>query len=171
VIALLLAAAAAIAPTFQYFAGTSTISGPDGRVYGKSETLIERVVDPAREQIIERVLAPDRKHPGRFQEFIVDMRVDALRGELVMQERGNAFKGDGKLMGDLWGWNAWQTTSLLPDGTRVEARDRFDNGVLIADKQVLSADGKLQVKVAERHQPIDAAEYERRYFRLMVNQR
>lgn len=159
--------ALATEPTYQFFAGVSQIFLANGQEVGRSDVLVERILDPDRNLIVERVLSPDREHPGKYAEFVVDMKVDPAVGRMTLADRAKSFEGTGTLIGKAWEWARWSTISKMAGDLRVESSDEILADGLHAVKQVFRGD-RLTVRMDEWYTPISAAAFEDRYYRLVI---
>jgi hypothetical protein len=171
---MLLASVPAVPPRsnsveIHFYVGQSETFLPGGRSVGKQQVLVERILDEADGKIVERVISPDYRHPGRYNEFVVTMAVDAAAGTLTQTERNKAFVGTGVLKGEPWHWTAWHTTSTLAGGGKVDSEDRLTSTGMADDKTVDAPDGRHQVTQKEAFTEVNPAEFERIYYGWMLD--
>jgi hypothetical protein len=145
----------------EYFDGTSEIfpgpPAPGAAPIATNRVLIRRTVDRERSVIEEEVVSEEGR--GRpVKEYLVTMTVSGVT--FTMAERGDAFHGAGTLEGSPWGWTAWSSHSVLPDGSTVDSRDRLSDRGLEVEKEYRGARGTVHLR--ERFSRIDREAYARR---------
>lgn len=148
-----------------FFKGKSVIFLPDGRSFPGGELLLRRTLRSSAGLIEEVLVSSDHRpnHPAR--KFIVEMFVE--EGEFKMRETQGAFNGTGKLIGSPWHWVGWSSTSILPDGTRVESEDTLYEQTLVARKTVFNPTGAVQIKIEETLEKINESEFDTREKAMM----
>ncbi len=125
------------------YEGSSQTTLPDGRLLPPHQVTVERVLDPAKGTIVERIhvaTAPPRTYRAELQ-------VEGDRFHVAASD--GAYEGTGTLVGTPWAWSAWHSTVTGKAGLRVESEDTLRGGVLRATKRVVSPDGQLVVRIVE----------------------
>lgn len=145
-----------------WFAGQIAYTLPGGREVGRAGILVERRVEPAIALITEVVTTENRRPGAAPDRYEVRQQIAATGDRFTMREVAGAFDGEGSLSGDRWRWRAWQSTSRLPDGTRVESVDSLvaDGQQLRVHKRVLGADGAVRISTVETLSRLQRAAYE-----------
>lgn len=129
-----------------YF-GETVVSKADGTQLGSIQTIVRRRVQPKRNRIIEEVINIDPRPevPNQFYHVVLDVEGD----KFTMKEQGGSFEGKGRLFGDPWSWDHWESESKLLRGGRVFSEDRLRDDVLTAEKQYFDQSGALQMRFKE----------------------
>lgn len=146
--------------------GESRMVLPNGRRISKYQTLVRRVLVPKKMRIGESVAAlmPNRPQ-GVHVVGIVVKDDNTFRFKL---NHGGA-EGTGKLVGEPWRWHSWKSTTKISGGSEVETSANLKDGVLRAEKRVLSATGELQFTITDRLPEIGLDECENRFKRIKHN--
>ncbi len=135
-----------------YF-GETVVSKADGTQLGAIQTIVRRRVQPKRNKIIEEVINIDPRPEVPNQFYHVEL--DVVGDKFKMKEQGGSFEGKGRLFGDPWIWDHWESESKLSRGGRVVSEDRLRDDVLTAEKQYFDPSGSLQMRFKETLKLID----------------
>ncbi|WP_224243801.1 hypothetical protein [Hyalangium gracile] len=115
-----------------YYKGTNTTRSPDGQITARGETLLRRVFDGPRNEIIENVLTRDEQQV--VQESTLTFRVSGWS----MVDPTTGFSGE--LKGDPWDWVQWTVTGTLPNGLTVQSTSSISENKVIVDMRFLSGE-------------------------------
>lgn len=152
----------------QYYYGESKMYLPNennepGKFIGSSNGLIKRITDPDTKSVIEQVISIiPHKTP---QEFLVTFKLNS-DDTFDETEKNNAFHGTGKLFGEKWKWQSWESESFLPDNAKIISKDTESDEKLKVKKFYYSPDGKLRVLFIEEYNKIEKSEFLKQYNKL-----
>jgi hypothetical protein len=115
-----------------YYKGVNTTRSADGQVTGTGETLLRRVFDGPRNQIIENVITLDEQQG--LQESTLTFQVTGSTFE-------DAARGvTGELKGKSWEWIEWTATGSLPNGLTLVSTSSISPEKVIVDMSFKSGD-------------------------------
>ena len=143
--------------------GESRMVLPDGRRVSKYQTLVRRVLMPEKSLIGEAVAALIPNRPNGIHRFGSVVEPD---GTFRFKETQSGAKGEGRLEGRPWAWNAWSSTTHLADRITVTSKTILNGDLMNSTKSVRGADGTLKFTIKDRLSLISRAECERRFKRL-----
>ena len=155
-------AAAETAPPdrVEYYRGPVEYLSADGKVsYGKSESLVQRTVSPARARIIEEVVQPARKPGQPAQVFVTTLERVGATTRFSASDAGKTFSGTLAYTGAGWAWDAWTYDIKLAAGGGLTGQGKLDASGLSTDKVLTDAAGKPTTLVRERLARITAAQH------------
>lgn len=145
-----------------FYHGTVKLYLPDaqgkpGRQVGTQTTWIKRTVYQLERRIIETVLVQQEGQPPKRFTVYFDLAADESHFQLA--ETSGSFQGKGRLIGEKWHWQAWESESLLVDQTRVLSQDQLQaDGRLKVSKQIYRKQ-QLLLLMEEEDLPISEADY------------
>lgn len=151
-----------------YYYGESKMYLPNenneiGKYIGSSNGLIKRIIDPNAKTVIEQVISIiPKKKP---QEFFVTFKLNS-DNTFEETEMNNAFHGTGKLFGEKWKWQKWESESFLPDKSKVISKDTEDENKLNVKKFYYSPNGTLRIIFIEEYNKINESEFLSKYNKL-----
>jgi hypothetical protein len=133
-----------------YYKGTNTTRTPDGQITGTGQTLLRRVFDGPRSQIIEDVTTKDDQQG--VQENVLTFDVT---GSTFADTTGFT----GELQGKSWEWIQWTATGPGPNGLTVVSTSTIDPNKVIVDMSFKSGD-TLQFTVKHELASILGGDYD-----------
>lgn len=150
------------APTVHCYLTEATMTLPNGRPAGTSVSVVKRTLNPAKNEIEERVISLRGDEPA--QEFVTTLTIDGSKVKISMQ----GMEGTGTLKGPAWNWSEMRFTMKMdqPKMT-IEGVDHFAAHGMSAEKTVRGADGKVQVNIKERGTEITEATFAQLRSRLV----
>jgi len=143
--------------------GESRMVLPNGRRISKYQTLVRRVLVPKKMRIGESVAALIPNRPQGVHVVGIVVNDD---NTFRFKEKHSGAEGEGTLVGEPWRWHSWRSTTKIGGSAEVETSASLKDGVLRAEKRVLSAAGELQFTLKDRLPEIDLDECENRFRRI-----
>lgn len=137
----------------EWFNGLRTVSDPDGRFQGATQSLIERVVDRANGTITETIV-----EQGRL--ITVTLRETGRANVFAVERDDGAYTGTITFSPDAWTATEWTYELALPDGRRIEGTGRDEGKTVVIEQALLGADGERQEAILERVDRVEASIYE-----------
>jgi hypothetical protein len=115
-----------------FYRGSNETRSPDGQSIGSGETLLRRVFDGPRNQIIEHVITRDAQQGTQ-------------ENTLTFAVTGSTFKDEaagitGELVGEPWEWTRWTARTTLPNGLALESISTIDEDAVTIDMTFRSGD-------------------------------
>jgi hypothetical protein len=124
-----------------FYKGFNVTHSAAGEVTGNGETLLRRVFDGPRSQIIEHVITKDEQQG--VQENTLTFTVTGSTFE-------DAAAGiTGELVGAPWEWTQWTARTTLPNGLTLESKSSIDEDLVVVDMSFKSGDA---VQFTLKHQ-------------------
>lgn len=148
----------------EYYYGDVIFFSPDEKtIYGKSVSLVKRIIDPSNNTITEIVEQPPR---DRKQQPINIRTVLTRLGNLNIFsaiDDGHTFSGSLSFSGSEWNWDKWTYEIKMSDGSKLDGIGFIDAAGLKTQKTFYKPDGKASVKLKENLNTINSAEYDIRH--------
>jgi hypothetical protein len=115
-----------------FYRGFNATYAPDGELTGNGETLLRRVFDGPKSQIIEHVITRDEQQ-------------GVQENTLTFTVTGSTFEDAeagimGELVGAPWEWTQWTARTTLPNGLMVESKSTIDDDAVVVDMSFKSGD-------------------------------
>jgi hypothetical protein len=147
-----------------YYLGEVKMSGPTGRPYGSSISLVKRSILPSDNKIVEIVASIDAREVKEYT------TVFEIKGsDFTVKDQEGTFSGGGKLTGPAWAWTGWSySVDMLGERKgKLTAQDTVTPEGLVVTKSYAGADGKVQVVFNEALKPISAQMYDLLHAKLV----
>lgn len=115
-----------------FYKGFNATHAPDGELTGNGETLLRRVFDGPRSQIIEHVITKDEQQ-------------GVQENTLTFTVTGSTFEDaeagiTGELVGAPWEWTQWTAHAALPNGLTLESKSTINEDAVVVDMSFKSGD-------------------------------
>jgi len=150
----------------RYYLVEGVMKLADDRNVGTNVSLIKRTVDREAGRIEEVVLSLRGEDPAREFTTII---TPVAAGKATVSSPQGGISGEAALSGPEWAWTGMKfSTKIEPGQIRVEGQDEFSLDSIAAHKQVLKADGQIQVRIEESGRSISKAVYEMLRSRLLA---
>lgn len=152
----------------QHFAGeTTTLSADGGReLIPPTPTLLERVIDPRRARVIERVFQPNY----RAETVIADTGRRDEKGvaEFAATVDDDSFGGAYRYSDSpLTGGGRWVFDLILANGAgRIEGHGEHDAAGRRTERRYVTVDDQVRVILREDLRPVSREEYRRRLIEM-----
>jgi hypothetical protein len=154
----------------KYYFGEVLISSPDGKTaYGKSVSLIKRVVDPSQQTISEIVLQPSRDPKQKPKDINTTLKRAGNSNTFLATDDEKKFEGKLTFTGDEWSWNNWTYDIKLADGSKLTGIGVMDLAGIKTEKTFFKPDGKASILIKEDVRVINSEEYAAKHKQIMGN--
>lgn len=155
----------------KYYFGDVAIRSPDGKTsYGKTVSLVKRVIDPDKNQIIEFVLQPPRLPQQKPKEIKTTLTRLANSSEFSAEDDDRTFTGKMNFSGTEWSWDRWTYEIELKNGSRLTGSGTIDSSGLKTEKIFVQPDGTTSVLIKEDLKAIEQREYDRHRAEMICSQ-
>jgi len=135
-----------------FYSGSNETLSADGQSMGNGETLLRRVFDGPKSQIIEHVITRDAQQG--VQENTLTFTVTGSMFE-------DAAAGiTGELVGESWEWTRWTARTTLPNGLMLESISTIDEDAVTIDMTFKSGDA-VQFKLKHLITAISQSNFEK----------
>lgn len=154
----------------KYYFGEVFISSPDGKTpYGKSVSLIKRIVDPSQQTISEIVLQPSRDPKQKPKDINTTLKRAGNSNIFLATDDEKKFEGKLTFAGAEWDWNNWTYDIKLADGSKLTGIGVMDLAGIKTEKTFFKSDGKASILIKEDVKVINSDEYEAKHKQIMGN--
>jgi hypothetical protein len=150
----------------KYYYGDINISSADGKIpYGKTVSLIKRIIEPDKKMITEIVLQPPR---GQEAPHDIKTTLTRLESSNVFSavDDGRTFEGTLSFEGKEWAWNKWVYDIKLKDGSKLQGEGALDESGIKTRKMFFNPSGQATLLI-EDVKAITSDEYDSRHKRMM----
>jgi hypothetical protein len=153
----------AAAPTTTWYAGTVTITSPDGAIpYGPPQpALIARTVDTAANTITEVIV-----DQGALRTTVLHREGDT--NVFTATDDAHSFSGTLTMAGAGWDFTGWSyDLAMVADGGRITGSATLSAAGLTTEKLFSTADGTPKARIVDAATPVTQAEYDAKLAELL----
>jgi hypothetical protein len=156
ILAILLFCGMAEANSQNYYYGSVKYYSADGvSSMGQTVSLVSRVVDPDKRQIVETVLQPKKNQSGA-DEFITELNLKT-GNTFTTSDSAGTFSGEITFFGDEWKWSSWEYQVNLTSGGKISGIGFLTSEALLTNKTFRTEN--YEIKILEDLKSISQSEY------------
>jgi hypothetical protein len=153
----------------EYYYGQVVYSSADGKIeYGKTFSLVKRLIDPVAERILETVLQPSEKPGGKPDEYVTELKRAGPTAVFNASDPGKTFTGTLAFSGGAaWAWTVWLYDLKFTAGGSLKGRGELSQGAVKTEKIFTKPDGGA-TRITEDLKAISLRQYNAQYKKMLA---
>ncbi|MBS1962471.1 MAG: hypothetical protein JST04_09660 [Bdellovibrionales bacterium] len=153
--------------TSAFYAGNVSFSSPDGaNALGGTTSLVKRVTNRAKREIVETVYQPPKHEGGSMTAIVTHLKRKGSSNVFEASDEGKTFRGTVTFEGPEWKWTRWTyAIDMLaagePNGMTVSGEGEISPYAIKTSKTLSDANGDATLLVREELGRVTPAEFEK----------
>ena len=153
---------AAHAVTTEYYSGEVSFLSPDSSTsFGKTTSVVKRVINKKKAFILETVVQPDSGSKLNYQTHISKLVRIKNTANFLVSDPDNTYSGEVAFTGDDWNWSEWTYDLTMATGEKIRGNGRITLDGMETEKQFLR-EGTVVMNIKEVLLKVSEREYQKK---------